>query len=98
MLTGRGIAGLLLTGVLSGRAGFRELGTRLRRWRFGARWYAIALLTSGFACAAAMWLVVAAIAIAQGGHLFDNRSRGGRPMRGTSSKRPFAWYLKDLRL
>jgi hypothetical protein len=46
MHAGPGIAGLLLTGVLSGRAGFRALLTRLLRWRFGARWYAIALLTA----------------------------------------------------
>jgi hypothetical protein len=29
----------------------------------------VANLISGFACAAAMWVVVAAVAIAQGGHL-----------------------------
>jgi membrane protease YdiL (CAAX protease family) len=46
MLAGPGIAGLLLTGVLYGRAGFRELRTRLLTWRVGARWYAIALLTA----------------------------------------------------
>lgn len=46
MLAGPGIAGLLLTGVLYGRAGFRDLITRLLKWRVGARWYAIALLTT----------------------------------------------------
>jgi membrane protease YdiL (CAAX protease family) len=43
---GPSIAGLLLTGLVYGRAGFRELLSRLLRWRVGARWYAIALLTA----------------------------------------------------
>jgi membrane protease YdiL (CAAX protease family) len=38
-------AGLLLTGLLDGRVGFRRLASRLRRWRVGARWYVVALLT-----------------------------------------------------
>lgn len=38
------IAGLLLTGLTTGRAGFRELGARLSRWRVQAGWYAMALL------------------------------------------------------
>jgi uncharacterized protein len=46
MLAGPGIAGLLLTGVLDGRAGFHELRTRLLTWRVGARWYVVALLTA----------------------------------------------------
>lgn len=40
------IASLLMTGLVSGRAGFRVLGTRLLRWRVGIRWVAIALLTA----------------------------------------------------
>lgn len=43
---GPSIASLLLTGLVHGRAGFRELLSRLLRWRVGARWYAIALLTT----------------------------------------------------
>lgn len=46
MLAGPSVAGLLLTGLVSGRAGFRELLSRLLRWRVGARWYAVALLTA----------------------------------------------------
>jgi membrane protease YdiL (CAAX protease family) len=37
-------ASLLLTGILDGRAGYRELLGRLGRWRVGWRWYAAALL------------------------------------------------------
>jgi len=45
MLGGPCIAGLLLTGLVQGRAGFRELLSRLLKWRVGVRWYAVALLT-----------------------------------------------------
>jgi uncharacterized protein len=45
---GPSLAGILLTGLLDGRAGLRELGSRLVRWRVGARWYAVALLTAPF--------------------------------------------------
>jgi membrane protease YdiL (CAAX protease family) len=46
MLVGPSVAGILLTGLLDGRAGFRELLSRLIRWRVEARWYAVALLTA----------------------------------------------------
>jgi len=45
MLVGPSVAGILLTGLVHGRAGLRELLSRLLRWRVGARWYAVALLT-----------------------------------------------------
>jgi hypothetical protein len=46
LLAGPSVAGLLLTGLVQGRAGLRELLSRLLRWRVGARWYAVALLTA----------------------------------------------------
>jgi membrane protease YdiL (CAAX protease family) len=46
LLAGPPIAGILLTGLLYGRAGFRDLLTRMTRWRVGARWYAVAFLTA----------------------------------------------------
>lgn len=46
LYAGPAIAGLLLTGLVSGRAGFRELLSRLLTWRVGVRWYAVALLTA----------------------------------------------------
>ena len=46
MAAGPPVAGLLLTGLVYGRAGLRELRSRLLRWRVGARWYAVALLTA----------------------------------------------------
>lgn len=47
-LLGPSIAGLLLTGLVDGKAGFRDLTARLFNWRVGVRWYAIALLTVPF--------------------------------------------------
>jgi membrane protease YdiL (CAAX protease family) len=35
-----------LTGVVGGKVGFRELLSRLLRWRVDARWYAVALLSA----------------------------------------------------
>jgi CAAX protease family protein len=46
LLAGPAVAGLTLTGVVSGRAGYRDLLVRLGRWRVGARWYAVALLSA----------------------------------------------------
>lgn len=46
MFTGPSLAGVLMTGIVGGEAGFRELRSRLFRWRVGARWYAVALLTA----------------------------------------------------
>jgi membrane protease YdiL (CAAX protease family) len=44
-LAGPSIAGLALTGLVSGKKGFRDMLARLATWRVGARWYAVALLT-----------------------------------------------------
>ncbi len=38
------VAGLLMTALVYGRAGFREFRSRLFKWRVPARWYAIALV------------------------------------------------------
>jgi len=45
MLAGPPVAGILLTVLVSGKAGLRELLSRLLKWRVGGRWYAVALLT-----------------------------------------------------
>jgi uncharacterized protein len=54
MLLGPSVAGIVLTGLLNGRAGFRELRSRLLTWRVGARWYAVALLTAPLSTTAAL--------------------------------------------
>jgi membrane protease YdiL (CAAX protease family) len=46
MLAGPSVAGLLMTSLVSGRAGLRELLARLTAWRVGGRWYAVALLAA----------------------------------------------------
>ena len=43
-LAGPGLAGILLTGLVHGRAGLRNLRFRLLRWRVGVRWHATVLL------------------------------------------------------
>lgn len=40
------LSGLLLTGLVHGREGYRALRARLTMWRTGVRWYAVALLTA----------------------------------------------------
>jgi uncharacterized protein len=55
MLGGPTTAGLLMTGLVDGRAGFRELLARLLRWRVGIRWYAVALLPAPVLAAAALF-------------------------------------------
>jgi membrane protease YdiL (CAAX protease family) len=45
MLVGPSVAGLLLTGLVNGKAGFQKLRAQLLMWRVGIRWYVYALLT-----------------------------------------------------
>lgn len=49
VLAGPSAAGLLLTAVVDGRAGFRGLRSRLFSWRVGPCWYATAILTAPLA-------------------------------------------------
>jgi membrane protease YdiL (CAAX protease family) len=45
-LAGPSIASVVVTALVDGMAGYRELLARLLRWRVGARWYALALLAA----------------------------------------------------
>jgi hypothetical protein len=45
-VAGPPVAGIVFTGLVYGRAGFRDLLSRMTRWRVDARWYAVALLTT----------------------------------------------------
>jgi membrane protease YdiL (CAAX protease family) len=45
-LAGPSVAGILLTVLVSGRAGLAAFFSRLLQWRVGARWYVVALLTA----------------------------------------------------
>lgn len=53
-LAGPYLPGILLTGLVYGRAGLRDLRARLLRWRVGVRWYAVALLTAPLLTAATL--------------------------------------------
>jgi len=44
MLGGPSVAGIVMTGVVDGRAGYRDLVSRLLQWRVGIGWYASTLL------------------------------------------------------
>jgi pimeloyl-ACP methyl ester carboxylesterase/membrane protease YdiL (CAAX protease family) len=55
MLAGPSIAGLLLTGLVDGRAGYRDLFMRLRKWRVGLGWYALAILPAPIVTAASLF-------------------------------------------
>ena len=46
LFAGPSVAGLVMTGLVYGREGFRDLLSRMTRWQVGARWYAIAILTA----------------------------------------------------
>ena len=45
-LAGPSVASILMTGVVYGKVGLRDLLARMTRWRVGARWYAMAILTA----------------------------------------------------
>ena len=51
-----GLAAILVTGAISGRAGIRTLLGRLLIWRLGLRWYLVPILGS-----AALWLAALAL-------------------------------------
>lgn len=55
MLAGPSLAGLLLTGLVDGREGYRDLFSRLRKWRVGIRWYAIAILPAPIVAAGSLF-------------------------------------------
>jgi len=46
MLLGPGVGGLVMTGLVDGRAGLRLLAARLTRWRVAPQDYAVALMTA----------------------------------------------------
>lgn len=54
IVLGPSVSGILLTGLVAGRSGQRDLRSRLLKWRVGARWYAAAILTAPLYFTAAM--------------------------------------------
>jgi len=59
MLAGPFIAGILLTGLVDGKAGLRNLFSRMLKWRVGLRWYAAALLVFPALILAVLWPLAA---------------------------------------
>lgn len=57
-LAGPAVAAVVVTALADGRAGLRDLGARLIRWRVGWRWW---LLVLGTAALALLGVVVAAV-------------------------------------
>jgi membrane protease YdiL (CAAX protease family) len=55
MLLGPSVAGLVLTALLEGRAGFHRLRVRAAHWRVGLRWYLVALMTTPLLLLATLW-------------------------------------------
>jgi membrane protease YdiL (CAAX protease family) len=46
LMAGPSVSGILMNALVDGKAGLHDLLDRLLRWRAGARWYAVALLTA----------------------------------------------------
>ena len=57
MLVGPSAAGLIVIGLVEGRAGYRSLLSRLGKWRVNIRWYAIALLIVPFLVVAILYFL-----------------------------------------
>ena len=55
MLAGPSVSGLLLTGLIDGKAGLRGLLSRLLKWRVNFPWYAFALLPAPILAAAGLF-------------------------------------------
>jgi len=68
MLLGPSVSGLILTALLEGRSGLRQLGSRLLRWRVGVPWYAVALLTAPLILLAILWSFAALVSPAFAPH------------------------------
>jgi uncharacterized protein len=56
-LAGPCVAGILMTFVIGGKAGLRDLLSRSLRWRVDVRWYLIALLTAPILMAAIIFVL-----------------------------------------
>jgi membrane protease YdiL (CAAX protease family) len=75
ILAGPCIAGILLTVLVDERAGLRNLIARLRRWRTGWKWYAVALLPA--LITAGMALLLSLISSDFRPTILDSRAKSG---------------------
>jgi uncharacterized protein len=74
MLLGPSVASIVLTGLLYGRSGLREFGSRLLRWRVGARWQAVALLTAPLLYIAVLFVLALASPVSFPAYSYPTRS------------------------
>ena len=56
-LAGPSVAGIIMTGLIHGRAGLRSLLLSVLLWRVGVRWYMVALLTAPFLMGAILFVL-----------------------------------------
>jgi len=70
MLVGPSVAGLVMTSLVHGRAGWRDLGSRLIAWRVSGRWYAIALMAAPLV-SMTTWLALSLISPAYVASIFS---------------------------
>lgn len=57
MLVGPSVAGILMTALVQGKAGLRELLSRLLKWRVDIGWYAVGLLAAPLLAAALLLML-----------------------------------------
>lgn len=73
-LLGPCISGLVMTGLVHGRDGYRDLWSRMLKWRVGIKWYAIALLTAPLVFIAVHYLLYLFSPVYLPGFLSPNNS------------------------
>ncbi|MGD0178058.1 MAG: type II CAAX endopeptidase family protein [Candidatus Bathyarchaeia archaeon] len=56
-IAGPSIAGILLTVFVYGKAGLHDIVSRLFKWKVGARWYAVAILTPALSVMATLFVL-----------------------------------------
>ena len=84
MIAGPLVAGLLVTGLVDGRAGYREVASRLVTWRVGLRWYAVALLLSPLVSLAVLFALSTFSPVFVPG-IFTTDDRAGRLLFGLTA-------------
>lgn len=92
-------AGALLTGLIYGRTGLRELLSRLFNWRVGARWYAVALLAAPMSLSITLFALSLTSSVFVPG-IFATGDNGSSLVFGfsTSQRVPFLLFVLALGL
>jgi membrane protease YdiL (CAAX protease family) len=90
ILAGPGVAGILLTGLVDGRPGLRELLTRLWRWRAGSSSYALALLPALLMTATALLLSLVSSDFRPA--IIESNDKGGILMRALGPSLMFGFF------